>query len=137
LHDAVERALTSRRCPASLHIEYFLMAVMRSIASTIIAKRETAETIRLGSEFPSPAPTPAESLEFVQRADDCRKALEKVVKGSVVCAAVLDGIDQGLCGKALAERAGVGPVELATVRRMIKRRAQGVWAELENLNRAA
>ena len=77
LQEAILRALTSRRCPAGLKMEHFLMAVMRSIASAIIAKRKRDETLYCDeSDLPVAPLAPDEACEIAQRADACRIALE-------------------------------------------------------------
>lgn len=138
LQEAILRALTSRSCPAGLKIERFLMAVMRSIASAAIAKRERDEPLfREACDRLAPSQAPDEAYESAMRAEACRKALEDVAGSSPKTEAVVDGIDQGLCGKALADFAGMDQAELATTRRLIKRRAAKVWGAFKNLDLAA
>lgn len=138
LQDAILRALTSRSCPVGLKIEYFLMAVMRSIASAVIAKREREEPLfrEVCDQFAPPA-APDKAYEIAVRADACRKALENIAGSSPKTEGVIDGIGQGLSGKALANFAGIEQAELATVRRLIKRRAAKVWDAFKNLDLAA
>ncbi|NIJ61140.1 sigma-70 family RNA polymerase sigma factor [Qipengyuania flava] len=138
LQEAILRALTSRSCPIELKIEHFLMAVMRSIASAVIAKRERDEgPYREAFEQLTPPCAPDKAYEIAVRAEACRKAIEDVAGSSPKTEAVIDGIDQGLCGKALANFAGVEQAELATVRRLIKRRAAKFWNGYEDLDFAA
>ncbi|MBD58522.1 MAG: hypothetical protein CL808_00135 [Citromicrobium sp.] len=138
LQEAILRTLTSRSCPAGLKVEHFLMAVMRSIASAIIAKRKRDETLYCDeSDLPVAPLAPDEACEIAQRADACRIALETLFKGSTMIERVVDGIDQGLCGKALADFASMEQAELATTRRLIKRRAMKAWSELNSLELAA
>lgn len=138
LQEAILRALTSRSCPVGLKIEHFLMAVMRSIASAVIAKRERDEPLlREACDQFAPPPAPDEAYEIAVRAEAYRKALEDVAGSSPNTEGVIDGIGHGLCGKALADLAGMDQAELATTRRLIKRRAAKVWDELKNLDLAA
>lgn len=138
LQEAILRALASRSCPVGLKIEHFLMAVMRSIASAVIAKRERDEPLfrEVCDQF-APPPAPDKAYEIAVRAEACRKALEDVAGGSPKTEGVIDGIGLGLCGKALAEFAGMDQAELATTRRLIKRRAAKVWDEFKDLDLAA
>ncbi|WP_137680552.1 sigma-70 family RNA polymerase sigma factor [Aurantiacibacter suaedae] len=139
LQEAILRAMTSRRCPAGLAIEHFLMGIMRSIASEIIAKRERATEALLGlcQEGPAAPLSPDEGIAFTERAEACRQSLDEIVEGSPVAEGVLDGIDQGLCGKALAQFAGIDQAKLATVRKFIVRRSAIAWIKLEKLDEAA
>lgn len=138
LQEAILRALSSRSCPVGLKIEYFLMAVMRSIASAVIAKRDRNEPLfRDACDQFSPPAAPDKAYENGVRAEACRKALEDVAGSSPKTEGVIDGISQGLSGKALAEFAGIDQAELATTRRLIKRRAAKVWGEFKNLDLAA
>lgn len=138
LQEAILRALTSRSCPVGLKIEHFLMAVMRSLASAVIAKRERDEPLLREACNQSATPhAPDEAYEIAVRAEACRKALEDVAGNSPKTEGVIDGIGQGLCGKALADFAGMDQAELATTRRLIKRRAAKVWDEFKDLDLAA
>jgi hypothetical protein len=138
LQEAILRALTSRSCPVGLKIEHFLMAVMRSIASGVIAKRERDEVLyREAFEQLTPPCAPDKACEIAVRAEACRKALEDVAGDSPKIEGVIDGIGQGLCGKALADFVGLDQAELATTRRLIKRRAAKVWDEFKDLDFAA
>lgn len=138
LQEAILRALTSRRCPVGLKIEHFLMAVMRSIASAVIAKCERDEPLlREACDHLAPPHAPDKAYEIAVRAEACRKALEDVAGSSPKTEGVIDGISQGLCGKALANFAGMEQAELATVRRLIKRRAAKVWDHHKDLDFAA
>jgi hypothetical protein len=133
LQEAILRALTSRSCPYGLKTEHFIMAVMRSIASKIIEKRGRAcdALLHYGLITQNQPMTPEECLIFDERADICRRSIEKVVAGSATVKAVIDGIDHGLCGAALADFAAISETELAVVRRKIKRRVAGIFAKLE------
>ena len=138
LQEAILRTLTSRSCPAGLKMEYFLMAVMRSIASAIIARRKRGEA-RYCNEIDlvvSPL-APDEACEIAERSDAWRQAFDDVVGGSPEIERVVDGIDQGLCGKALAEFANTDRARLASVRKAIKRRVNSVCVELIILGEAA
>ncbi|MBX7536653.1 hypothetical protein K3175_13380 [Qipengyuania sp. GH1] len=138
LQEAILRALTSRSCPIGLKIEHFLMAVMRSLASAVIAKRERDEVLyREACDLLVSPLAPDEAYEIVERAETYRRALDGLVNGSPEIEMVVDGIDQGLCGMALAGFAGMDQAELATARRLIKRRAAKAWGELMDLGLAA
>ena len=138
LQEAILRALTSRSCPAGLKMEYFLMAVMRSIASAIIARRKRDEA-RYCSELDlvvSPL-APDDACEIAERAAAWRQAFDDVVAVSPEIERMVDGIDQGLCGSALAEFANTDQARLASVRRTIKRRVNNVCLALIKLGEAA
>lgn len=138
LQESILRALTSRSCPAGLNVEHFLMAVMRSIASAVISKRERNESLlRESYQQLLPPLAPDEACELAERAEACREALEDLAGNSPRNEAVIDGIGQGLCGKALAEFAGLNHTELATKRRLIKRRGAKAWQRLKDLLLAA
>ena len=136
--EAILRALSSRSCPAGLKVEHFLMAVMRSIASAIIARRQRDEALRR-DEFDLPVSplAPDEAYEIAERSDAWRQAFDDVVAGSPEIERVVDGIDQGLCGKVLAEFANTDRARLASVRKTIKRRVNSVCVELIKLGEAA
>ncbi|KLE31499.1 hypothetical protein AAW01_07965 [Aurantiacibacter gangjinensis] len=138
LQEAILRTLTSRACPAGLKMEHFLMAVMRSIASAIIVRRKRNEA-HYCEEFDlvvSPL-APDEECEIAQRSDAWRQALEELAEGFPEIEEMIDGIGQGLCGKALAEFAGLDQTELATRRRLMKRRGAKAWKKLGDLDLAA
>lgn len=138
LQEAILRTLTSRRCPAGLKMEYFVMGVMRSIASAIIAKRYSDEARYCNQLHLVASPlAPDEACEIAERSDAWRKALDDVVAGSPEIERVVDGIDQGLCGKALAEFANTDLARLASVRKTIKRRAARACAYLSAMEQAA
>lgn len=67
----------------------------------------------------------------------CRSAIERVCEGDPLLVAVFDGIDQGLCGEALASHAETDKATLATKRRLIKRRVTIEWGALADLDEAA
>ena len=138
LQEAILRTLTSRRCPAGLKMEYFLMAVMRSIASAIIVKGKRDEAL-YRDEYDLPVSTlaPDETCEIAERADAWRQALDHVIGGSPEIERVVDGVDQGLCGKALAEFVNTDRARLASVRKTIKRRAARASAYLSAMEQAA
>ena len=138
LQEAILRTLTSRRCPAGLKMEYFLMAVMRSIASAIIAKGKRDEAL-YRDEYDLPVSTlaPDETCEIAERAAAWRQAFDDVVAGAPEIERMVDGIDQGLCGSALAEFANTDRARLASVRKTIKRRVNSVCVELLKLGEAA
>jgi len=138
LQEAILRTLTSRSCPAGFKMEYFLMAVMRSIASAIIARRKRNEA-RYCNELDlvvSPL-APDEACEIAERSDAWRQAFDDVVAGSPEIERVVDGIDQGLCGKALAEFANTNQARLASVRKAIKRRVNNACINLIIVSEAA
>lgn len=138
LQEAILRALTSRGFPCGLKTEHFLKGVMRSIASAIIAKHERDEALcRDQIDLPVLRLAPDEACEFAERADAWRQALDDVVAGSQEIEKVIDGIDQGLCGRALAEFANTDQTRLASVRKSIKRRVTRACAELKGLEEAA
>ena len=138
LQEAILRALTSRNCPAGLAVEHFLMAVMRSIASAVISKRERDEPLLLEAcDQSAPPHAPDEAYEIALRAKAYRKAVENLAGSSPQNEVLVDGICQGLRGKALADFAGLDQAELATRRRMIKRRVAKAWEGLKDLNLAA
>ncbi|GAB5351930.1 sigma-70 RNA polymerase sigma factor region 4 domain-containing protein [Qipengyuania sp. 483] len=138
LQEAILRALTSRNCPCGIKTEHFLMGAMRSIASEIIAKRERREALCL-YQFDQPVLpiAPDEACEFTESADAWRQALDSVIAGSQEIEKVIDGIDQGLCGRALAEFANTDQARLASVRKSIKRRVARACAKLNELEEAA
>ena len=138
LQEAILRALTSRSFPCGLKTEHFLMGVMRSIASATIAKRARDEAL-CRDEFNLPVLqlAPDEACEFAERADAWRQGLDDVVAGSQEIKKVIDGIDQGLCGRALAEFANTDQARLASVRKSIKRRVARACAKLNGLEEAA
>ena len=143
LQEALLRAMTSRSCPANIRIECFLMGVMRSIANAIIAKRErerdlcdlVAAVEKERAEHRSLSPI--EEIDLRDRARASQDALDAICRNHTTAAKVIDGIDQGFFGKALARFAGTSQDELANVRRLIKRRAENVCAGLEHLDNAA
>ena len=138
LQEAILRTLTSRSCPAGLKMEYFLMAVMRSIASAIIARRKRDEA-RYCNELDlmvSPL-APDEACEIAERANAWREAFDKVVGGSAQIEKVVDGIGQGMCGRALADFVSTDQAQLASLRRTIKRRVARAYLEIKGLEEAA
>lgn len=138
LQEAILRTLTSRSCPAGLKMEYFLMAVMRSIASAIIARRKRDEARYCDElELVVPPLAPDEACEIAERSEVWRLAFDAVVAGSPEIERVVDGIDQGLCGRALAVFANTDQARLASVRKTIKRRATSVCVKLIDLDEAA
>ena len=139
LQEAILRAMTSRSCPAHIAVDHFLMGVLRSIASKVIEKRERAEDalLQYGGASPNAPLPPDAALAFAERADICRRSIEKIAEESPTTQAVVDGIAHGLCGKALAAFANVDQSDLATVRRTIKRRVASIWTKLAELDDAA
>lgn len=114
------------------------MAVMRSIVSSIIAKRQRKGPLLRGEVDLLMSPwAPDEACEIAERSDAWRQALDAVVAGSPEIERVVDGLDQGLCGKALAEFADTDQARLGSVRKTIKRRVKRVCVELLKLDEAA
>lgn len=141
LQDALVRAVTTRSCPAHVQVERYLRGIMRSLASGIVAKRERG---REGSELARAAEeerlsnsilSPDEELDRRKRARVCQDALARISEGHHLAEMVIDGIGQGLRGKALEEFADTDTHELANIRRLIKRRAVTVWDDLYELDR--
>ena len=140
LQEAICRTMASRNCPSHVPIEHFLMGVMRSIASKVIERRQRVRDalIQYARAYPNPFLAGDEKLAFDERADLCRRSLQNVVAGQTTVETVIDGIDQGLCGEALADFAGIDKSELATLRRKIKRRVADAWtSSLASLDEAA
>lgn len=143
LQDALVRAVTTRSCPAHVQIEHYVVGIMRSIASAIVAKRERDRDAFERSRFVEVdccegcAPSPVEELETFQRAQTCAGALAAIAHGRPDVGKVIDGIGHGLRGQALEEFAETDRDELANVRRLIKRRAEKERACLERLDDAA
>ena len=128
LQEAILRGLTSRSCPVGLKVEHFLMAVMRSIASDLLAKRQRLEMLRRKEvDLLVAPPAPDAASEFSERACACRQALDDVIGGSPEIERVVDGIDHGFCGKSLARFVGTDQARLASVRRTIKRRVSRIY----------
>ncbi len=140
LQEGICRTMASRNCPSHVPMEHFLMGVMRSIASKVIERRERARDalFQYARAYPDNCFAADEKFAFDERADLCRRSIEKVVAGQKTVEAIIDGIGEGLCGEALADFAGIDHSELATVRRKIKRRVANVWvASLASLDEAA
>lgn len=143
LQDALLRAVTTRSCPAHVQVERYVRGIIRSVASGITAKRErtsdVAELARAAEEerLANSVLSPDEELDRRERAKVCQDALARISEGNLLAEMVLDGIDQGLRGKALEEFADADTLELANVRRLIKRRAATVWDDLYELDDAA
>lgn len=143
LQDALLAAMTSRRCPADLGVENFLIGIMRSIASKVIERRE--RDIQIGGQRLSleqtaleiPAPDASDLLEQDERRRVCASLLALISDGEPVVEAVIDGQGHGYCGRALAEHAGIDQDDLATIRRKIKRRAAALRDQLAELEAAA
>jgi DNA-directed RNA polymerase specialized sigma24 family protein len=143
LQRALERALTTRRCPAHLAVKYFVAGIMRSIASKLVERRESRISLGCyddgllyeGSSIAAPSPEDV----LVQREAQQRSAsmLERIGEGDRVLGAVIDGRGFGLRGRGLAEHAGIDQTELATVQRRLKRRIASLAAELHTLDEAA
>lgn len=143
LQDALLRAVTTRSCPAHVQVDRYVRGIIRSIASAIIVKRERnrdlAELARAAEEerLANSVLSPDEELDRRERAEVYQDALARICEGNLLAEMVLDGIGQGLRGKALEEFAEADTLELANVRRLIKRRAATVWDDLYELDDAA
>ena len=143
LQEALLRAMTTRSSPAALGIEPFIKGVMRSIASGVIARHNhNAAVLRTGSIVglfgQSQSPTnPADVLDQCERAAVCAASLVSMSCGDPSIEKVLDGIGQGLCGKNLMAFADVTELQLATVRRTLKRRSITEYAALHRFDDAA
>ena len=141
LHDAVFKALTSRKCKADITVEQFLGGVMRSIASTARRSRDrqainpvyiptevVAEALGIGGYSVRSA---EEILEAERVRDLCTDLLEQLSRESPLQAALIDAVGHGLRGDALANAIGVSTTELATARRALKRHVQRLWPTIE------
>ncbi|WCT74190.1 hypothetical protein PQ455_02865 [Sphingomonas naphthae] len=142
LHDAVCKALTSRRCKADLSVEQFLGGVMRSLAST---KRRSRERGRENHIF-MPAEEVAEQMGSggytVASADQiieieriraiAADALEQLAAASTAQAALIEAVGLGLRGQEIADRLKVTLEDLATLRRSLKRHVQRLWPTIES-----
>lgn len=127
--EAYERALDgSRRCRREQDFIRFLAGTMQSIQS---AKRKAALRLNPHQEALEREPTaaiasaPLGPLEaLLEEEDEFRFAMGKLKMfgDDPVALAVLEGILEGFQGSELRELAGVTPEELATKRRLIKRR---------------
>lgn len=143
LQAAILAAMTSRKCRVNLGIEPFIIGIMRSKASKVIERRERMIQLGIGlhsldeSEFEIPAPDLEATQEQQQRAMICAGLLAAISEGDPVVERVIDGQGHGYRGKELAECAGIGQDELATVRRRIKRRAAALRKQLAGLDYAA
>ncbi|MCJ2189046.1 hypothetical protein [Novosphingobium beihaiensis] len=143
LQEALARAMTTRSCPAHVQVDHYVVGIMRSIASTIVAKRERGRDAFERGRFveidccEECAPSPVEELETFQRAQTCAGTLAAIADGRPDVGKVIDGIGHGLRGQALEEFAGIDREDLANVRRLIKRRAEKERACLEWLDDAA
>lgn len=135
LQEALLRALSSRSCPMSITIEMFLKGIMRSMASAAIDRREREIDVQISElafleDAAADLSQPDKILERGERQLACAAVLANICQGSPHAVAVLDGIDHGLRGRDLADHARIGIAELATVRRLIQRRAEVCWKEL-------
>ena len=143
LQDALLKAVTTRSCPAHVQVDRYVRGIIRSIASGIVAKRErnrnVAELARAAEEerLSNSVLSPDEELDRRERAGVCEEALARIGEGHRLAVMVIDGIGQGLRGKALEEFADADTLALANVRRLIKRRAATVWDDLYELDDAA
>ncbi|MEL7686068.1 hypothetical protein AAG596_01070 [Citromicrobium bathyomarinum] len=139
LQEAILRAISSRKCPSHVPIEHFLMGIIRSIANAAIKRREREDEALFGFGLvAAKAAAPADELICAaERGKACRRAIQHVCEGDPLLEAVLDGIDQGLCGEALASSAEIDKAALATKRRLLKRRVTIEWGALADLDEAA
>lgn len=143
LQEALLRAMTTRSCPAGLGIASFIKGIMRSIASEVVAWRDRNEALlRTGSIVglvgqSHGATEPAEVLDQGVRADVCAASLVSIAVGNPSIEKVLDGIGQGRCGKDLMAFANVTELQLASIRKTLKRRSKAEFVSLQRLDDAA
>jgi len=143
LQAAILAAMTSRKCPARLGIEPFIIGIMRSKASNIIKRSERATKLGFGlrsldqSDIDIAAPDLEEVREHKERGMICSELLEAISEGDPLVERAIDGLGHGYRGEKLAGFAGINQDELATVRRRIKRRAVVFSDQLAALDRAA
>lgn len=114
----------SRRCRRDQDFVRFLAGTMQSIQNS---KRKAASRLKphreaLEREPPPVPPVPLEAL--LEQEDEFRFAMGKLqlFGDDPVALAVLEGVLEGFQGNDLCELAGITPKELATKRRLIKRR---------------
>lgn len=141
LHDAVHKALSSRRCPEEVPVEQFLAGIMRSATSTIRRSRErrrdqydylpldyATERLALGGCTTKSAD---ELIEIERVQTLCAEVIDKLADGSAEQALLIDGIALELRGRELADHLGVSLRDLATLRKALKRRIIRIWPDVK------
>lgn len=142
LHDAVCKALTSRKCKADLSVEQFLGGVMRSLAST---KRRSRERGKENHVF-MPADDVAElmgsggymvaSAEQIIEMERIRaiavEALDRLAAASPMQDALIEAIGLGLRGQEITDRLQITLEDLATLRRSLRRHVLRLWPMIES-----
>lgn len=138
LSAAIERAL--RRPEWDQGVRERIESILSSIASTINRARARAKlrgtdlmslddgTI-VDRQFPC-LHDPAEAAEMESRRRGSEKALDMIARGEPKLRALINGIGLGLRGKHLQINMGVTELQLATLRRRLKRSAEVVCAPL-------
>lgn len=135
LHLAIDRALRSNASRPNMRLVPYLTMLMWSITSSIHRARKAAS--ERGSVTPfdfvdEQVPDRRSIVDpfktLVRRDEQAffERLLGDVVGDDRDLDALVDGIGFGQCGKKLEEALGVGTVELATLRRRLKRRAQAI-----------
>lgn len=133
LQEALLRALTTRTCPRHVPVERFVAAIMRSIASKAVERKERTIMLGLyGDDFVYHAEeliagSPVDQIEYDERRMHFARLLALVTEADPLAECVIDGIDDGLRGADLADHASINQKQLATVRRRIKRRVQELF----------
>lgn len=142
LHDAVCKALTSRKCKADLSVEQFLGGVMRSLASTKRRSRERGNENHVFMPAEAVAEQMGSSGYLVASADQiieierirtvAADALEQLAAASPTQRALIEAVGLGLRGQEIADRLEVTLEDLATLRRSLKRHVQRLWPMIES-----
>ncbi len=137
LQEAIFRALEgSRHCPCDVPVIAFLAGIMRSLSSTALRsmKRQpklyvvpmVGETAAGESSF-DPADgkaTAEEALIAEAEAATAKAEILDLYSDDVVSQALVEGIMEGMKGQELRELTGLTEKELATKRRLIRRRRE-------------
>lgn len=142
LHDAVRKALSSRRCPADVPVDQFLAGIMRSATSTTLRSRErrrdqhdylplddAVERLAVGGYVTKSA---HELIEIDRVQKLCEEVIDRLPDGSAEKATLIDGIGFEFRGRQLADHLGVSLPELATLRKALKRRILRIWPDVKN-----
>lgn len=128
--EAVARMLSSRTCSADVSMVAYAAGVMRSIASD--AYRAKVRLAKAGKgpahhadndelDFASDDPSPEEQLMIAEHFRRCAAELQKRIAGDDQVEMLVEGIAEGMRGKALEELLGVGTKELGTIRKRLVR----------------
>jgi len=143
LQSAIVGALTSRSCRKGISGEQFLAGIMRSIASTARRSRERRGEVAVVLPVDVLTEQMAVGGYKVVTAEDiletervrrlCEDILDTLANASPQQAALIDGIGLGLRGRALAKHLDVSLDDVATIRRALKRHAQRLWAEADEM----